>query len=166
MSIYLNVISKTHKDEWYYSYRREHYLLYAKSKTSVMPHKTLQGAYDLYVDVDQTQMVVAMEAVMGAESRFWEVHNSLVVPTASTGRAYLVEDIDDGQEQTYFTDPNYKIFYTRLGTVQSSHILRHVAVSKKVILDVTSAGLLSGIWMLDLPSEIGTMHKASTEIVA
>ena len=137
-------------------------MLSVKNVTGVPPFYTLQGSYDLYIDIDCTQSIVAFEAVAGSSSKFWNVKSDLIVPTAKMGQVYLKQDVDDGQEQTYFTNDDYSIFYTQLGKSRITTQLQHVAISNQIILDITDNELLCGIWMLNLPPEIEEKNQTST----
>jgi len=159
MSIYLKIGPKICDSYWEYSYIERISVLSVTSKTTgILPLHTLQGSYELYIDIDQTQRITSFEVIAGSAPKYWNVVPDLIVPISEIGEVYLERDIDDGQEQFYFTDSNYTIFYTRFGEVEIANELKHIAISRDIILDIACDGMLAGVWMLELPVEIAKTH--------
>ena len=158
MTIFVNSVYTLETDSWRYWYIERYNMVGLDREMSNYPLSTLQGAYNLIIDVDASNIVSGFETVTLAEITYWTVLSSLKPPKSVLGQITIIKDIDDGQQQTYFTDPYYKIFYTRLGGGLESSDMFHIAIGEQVIVDVTQNGMLAGIWMLDLPSEIGTKY--------
>jgi len=110
--------------------------------------------------VDAQKILSYFETVAAAEVTYWQVITTLVAPEAEAGQLSLVQDIDDGQSQGYFTDPTYSLFYTQLGEPVDAALLIHVAIGEHVIVDITHDGRVVGVWMLALPQAIGEKHAS------
>lgn len=157
MSVYVTITYTSEADRWFYRYITRFDMLILERKSMITSLFTLQGAYNLITKIDMTNTLSYFETVGSAEITYWKVLSGLRVPTVEQGRLVLKQDIDDGQRQSYFVDPEYKTFYTQLGEPIEPSKLRHIAIGEQVIADVAADGMLAGIWMLDLPTEIG--HK-------
>ena len=160
MTIYVTVSPSLSTDEWAYSYDDDDDTLWVERIPRNFPQTTLQGAYSLIVKVDATLIISYFETVTIAGPKYWKVVSVLELPQAESGQLLLARDIDDGQPQTYFTNPDYSVFYTRFGEPMDPATLNHIAIGQQIIADVTQDGMLAGIWMLDLPPEIGKKHTS------
>jgi len=158
MTIFVTVSEVSEVDEWEYWYSETYNMVSLQRVPSVLPRATLQGTYSLMIDVDASGIVSYFETVGSAEITYWAVAPVLEIPRTEWGRVVIAQDIDDGQPQAYFTNPDYSIFYTRLGTPVVTTKLTHIAIGKQVIVDVTQNGMLVGVWMLNLPTEIRQKH--------
>ena len=158
MTIYVTVSPSLSTDEWAYSYDDDDDTLWVERIPRNFPQTTLQGAYSLIVKVDATLIISYFETVTIAGPKSWKVTSALELPQPVIGQLLLTQDIDDGQPQAYFTNRNYSVFYTRLGESVDTVKLNHIAIGQQMIADVTQDGMLAGIWMLDLPPEIGKKH--------
>jgi len=105
----------------------------------------------LLLDADEHNRIAEAEAVMSAEPRHWIVSHDIEPPQAEAGEVYVVEDIDDGQRQQYFTDSNRSLFYARLGEPRRPEELQCVLLGKGVVVEVAPDGVLCGFWLLGLP---------------
>ncbi len=161
MSIFIQTQPIVPHHVWDFRYDNRYDLFYAMRHTTVPFHITLQGSCDLIIDIDQKQEIVSFTATLSAESSFWQQNPALTIPQAWPGQVYVFEDIDDDQEQVYFTNLDYSIFYARLGNPIASHELQHIAIAKQIVLDVSSTGMLAGVWISNLPSEIRKEHGVS-----
>lgn len=159
MSIFVQVQHVIHQQRWDFTYDNRHDLFYAMRHKTVPLHTSLQGSYDLIIDVDQNREIVSFTATLSAESSQWQQDPKLEIPVAQPGEVHVIEDVDDGQTQIYFTDPNYSIFYARLGEPIGSQVLNHIAIADQIILDISTSGLLAGIWIYGLPAEICETHR-------
>ena len=155
MTIFITVSKVSKTDVWEYWYSEIYNMVSVDRLSSRLPYSTLQGAYNLIVKTDAYRIISYFETVTAAEITYWKVVPMLEVPQAKRGQISVAKDIDDGQSQAYFTNPDYTIFYTRLGEPVKSTELKHIAIGEQVIVDVTQEGMLVGVWMLDLPTEIG-----------
>lgn len=153
MTVYLN-IDTTLTDEWRHFYWETADILGANRVGRQSLSQTIQGSWNLIIDVDTANIISQIETVTVACSRFWQVLPSLEPPAAQPGRVYLKEDLDDGQAQAYFTNADYSIFYARFGEPKDQPKLQHIKLGEHIIFDITQAGMLAGLWMLNLPSEI------------
>lgn len=158
MTIYVTVSVTLQVDHWDYSYDDMDNMLWVERIPRVFPQKTLQGAYNLIIDIDTSKIVSYFEALPVAGPSCWKVISSLHPPKAEIGQLLLARDIDDGQPQAYFTNLDYSVFYTRFGEPVDPTTLNHIAIGQQIIADVTQDGMLAGVWMLDLPPEIGKKH--------
>jgi hypothetical protein len=158
MTVYVTVSNLSKTDRWDYSYDDMDNMLWIERLPREPPQTTLQGAYNLIIDIDSSKIVSYFETLPVAGPNNWKVASFLQPPKADSGQLLLANDIDDGQPQVYFTNHDYSIFYTRLGEPIDSTKLKHVAIGQHVIVDVTQDGMLAGVWMLDLPPEIGKKH--------
>lgn len=155
MTIYVRVKLGQFKDDWYYLYDIDHDLFTARRGNAHFPMTTLAGTYDLLIKVDASQAISTMIATMGASPRFWQVCQALEIPASQPGRIYLQNDLDDGQVQSYFRNPDYTTFFACIGEPLAASDVLHIAIGEYIILDVTKTGRLSGVWMLSLPLEVG-----------
>ncbi|MCE7979971.1 MAG: hypothetical protein DYG89_02165 [Caldilinea sp. CFX5] len=158
MTIYVTVSQIPRSDEWVYSYDDRYDALWVERIPRDFPQTTLQGAYNLIVKIDAAKIVSYFETVTVASPTYWKATSSLELPKPVVGQLLLTQDIDDGQTQSYFTNRDYSVFYTRLGEPVDSTKLKHVAIGQQIIVDVTQDGMLAGVWMLDLPPEIRKNH--------
>lgn len=160
MTILVTVSKVSKVDEWYYWYDEMYNMVSVTRIPSQLPRTTLQGAYCLIIKADTAKILSYFETVTVAEITYWKVVPSLTVPISDIGHVLVAQDIDDGQPQAYFTDPNYGVFYTQLGEAIEPTHLRHIAIGPQVIVDIAENGMLAGVWMLELPPEIGQKHAA------
>ena len=158
MTIFVTVSEVSKVDEWEYWYSETYNMISLQRVLSDLPRATLQGAYSLIIDVDASRIVSYFETVGSAEITYWAVVPALEIPKTEWGRVVVAQDIDDGQPQAYFTNLDYSVFYTRFGEPVVTIKLRHIAIGKQVIVDVTQDGMVVGVWMLNLPPEIGQKH--------
>jgi len=156
MTIYVTVSKTLKVDRWDYSY--DDNMLWIERIPRDLPQTTLQGAYNLIIDIDSSKIVSYFVTLPVAGPNCWKVAPSLQPPKADSGQLLLAHDVDDGQTQSYFTNRDYSVFYTRLGEPVDSTKLKHVAIGQQIIVDVTQDGMLAGVWMLDLPPEIRKNH--------
>jgi hypothetical protein len=106
---------------------------------------------------DQETALTSIEVL--PKSAYWQVVPGLQAPLAERGQVYVVEDIDDGQTQAYLTDPEYSVFYARLGEERLPGEVRWVAIADNVIMEVARDRTLAGVWLLDLPPEIALARR-------
>ena len=158
MTIYITVSPSLTADEWEYSYDEDYDTLWVERIPRNFPQTTLQGAYSLIVKIDRTMIISYFETVTIAGPKYWKVSSVLELPQSESGQLLLACDIDDGQPQAYFTNPDYSVFYTRFGESIDPATLNHIAIGQQIIADVTQDGMLAGVWMLELPPEIGKKH--------
>ena len=163
MTIFVEVSTVSKIDEWHYWYDDEYHLLSLEYVPRNFPQHTLQGTYSVLVKSDPSNVISYFEALPIAGPRYREIMKDIKVPEAELGRVVVVQDIDDHQKQTYFTDTGFTVFYTRLGDPIDTNQLRHVAIGKQVLLDITTEGMLAGVWMLDLPPEISAKYGTKVE---
>ncbi|MEZ4864096.1 MAG: hypothetical protein R3C14_22460 [Caldilineaceae bacterium] len=160
MTVYLALHRTSHAEEWEYEYLDAYDVIVARRVQSHPPFSTLQGAYSLIIDMDANKIVSYFETVGAAEVTNWHVVTTLEAPKAEAGQLSVVQDLDDGQAQAYFTDATYRLFYTRLGEPIEPTLLTHIAIGEHLIVDLTSNGMIAGLWMLNLPPAIGEKHAA------
>lgn len=158
MTIYVTQQKSLQLDTWAYWYSEVYNMISLDRVQCQLPLTTLQGAYNLIIKVDRFNIVSYFETVTAAEVTYWTVVSTFEVPKAEAGQVLVVQDIDDGQPQAYFTNPDYTVFYTRLGEPREQAKLRHIAIGEQVIVDVTQDGMLAGVWMLNLPPEVAEKH--------
>lgn len=159
MTVRIRVEPGTQGPAWYYGYIAEHHLLYAKRIEYARSLHTLQGSYNLILDRDEDREIVQVEVLVGPAR--WQIDSHLHVPPGAPGRVYVIDDIDDGQPQTYFTTPGHTVFYARLGQSRASDDVQHVLIAKEIIVSVAGDGTLVGVWLWGLPAEIAAARRAS-----
>ncbi|MEZ4864101.1 MAG: hypothetical protein R3C14_22485 [Caldilineaceae bacterium] len=158
MTILVTISDKSQAEKWEYWYSEKYNMISLERLASALPHHTLQGAYNLIIKADTFNIISYFETVTLAEITYWTVVPTLKAPAATWAQLIVEQDLDDGQPQAYFTNTDYTVFYTRLGEPKECANLRCVAIGEQVIVDVTYDGALVGVWMVDLPPEIGRKH--------
>ena len=160
MTVRVRVVLGTMGPGWGFGFSQRYDFLHASRERSQGKWHTLDGAYPLLLDEDENHTLVSMEVLPG--SKYWQVQDDLQPPCAEPVQVFVVEDIDDGQVQAYFTDSGYTICYTRLGTMTDEPSMQHVAIDERVVLDIDPSGILVGVWLLDLPPEIAEVRLVSS----
>ena len=162
MTIYVTVSPISQFDEWDYSYDSKYDTLWVERIPRNFPQTTLQGAYNLIIKIDASKLISYFETITVAGVGYWNVTSPLELPKPMGGQLQIARDIDDGQPQAYFTNPDYSVFYTRLGEPVDTAKLQHVAIGQQIIVDVTQDGMLAGVWMSDLPVELRVKHAVKS----
>jgi len=148
VTVFVSIHRNIEIEYWRYWYDAEYEMLSIEDNSYIYPKYTLQGAYELIVKADKMNAICYFETVGSSKIPYWVVQSKLEIPTATSGQISIMQDIDDGQQQTYFTDPYYRTFYARFGELLEPSDIQHIAIGKQVIVDVKSDGMLAGVWML------------------
>ncbi|MCB9148617.1 MAG: hypothetical protein H6641_07640 [Caldilineaceae bacterium] len=154
MTIYVEFSKCSQIDQWEYEYIERFNMIVADRLDGRIPYTTLQGVTSLNIKTDIHNIISHFETVGWAEINYWTIVPYLEIPSAEIGQLMVLQDIDDGQPQAYFTNPDYSVFYTRLGEPVDTAKLQHVAIGQQIIVDATQDGMLAGVWMSDLPVEL------------
>lgn len=121
-------------------------------------NKDIVGLYPLTIMLNKYEQIMCFELTVGTIP-YWKVRADLQVPEASYHRALFVENPIPSQQAKLWTTPDYALLFVETHHC-SAKPTQAIRLTDKAILEFCEDGIVSGIWLLDLP-EIIRQQKPS-----
>jgi hypothetical protein len=113
--------------------------------------ETITGLYPVIIMLNQQEQVMSIEIDTTASS--WFVKPDLQVPYAEYYSVLFVEDEIPDQPASLWVNTDYSVLFIKTNSC-SEKVTKSIKITDKVILEFCEEGIVSGMWLLDLPEPI------------